>query len=165
MVLRNFHCSRSSVNCWENFRKVCWPIQVTILNSSIISLTNTVNSITFWIEDVTIQSKTVWSSTFSWWHKPSKTIEWNLLIWIIILKDFTNCPYCFKVLIPPRITTMKRVSSLSWITIWQCEIDGNVQVDLTTSKDVFQEVDSSFQFKLLHMNNTWLELYLIRTTL
>lgn len=158
MILGNFHCFSSSIDRGENFWKVCWPVQVAILNSSLICLYNSIDTIAFWVKDIAVQGKTVWCSAFGWWDKTSETIKWNFLIWIIVLKNFTDCLHSLEVLIPPWITTMKRVRSLSWVTIWQREVNCDIQVDLTSTEDILQEIYGLFQLKLFNMNHVRFEL-------
>lgn len=152
MILGHLHCFSSPIDCRDNLWKVRWPIQIAILNSSLVCLNHTVNAIAFRLKDVTIQCETVWCSAFCWWNQPTKAVKRNLFICIIVLQNFTNCPYSLQIFISPRITAMKRVAGLSWVTVWQGEIDSDIQVYFTPSKDVFQEVYCPSQVELYDMD-------------
>ena len=78
------------------------------------------------------------------------------------MKDISYGPDSLKVFISVRMFTMERFSGLFGISIWQSEINGNVQVDLTTSKYIFKEVNCLSDFELQYVYNIILEIQQFR---
>lgn len=92
------------------------------------------------------------------WYSCTKSICWDLFVWVIVLKNITYSSDSLDVFVSPIVLAMQRVM-LSWITIWQGKIDSDVQIDLTSSKHILKEVGWPNLLELYNFNCTFLELY------
>jgi hypothetical protein len=131
--------------------KVGWTIKIDPWNSISIAWDNFFNAITFWLKNISVNRKTMGSSSL-WGNSSAKPIARDLFIRVIILKDTTNWLNSLNVLISLWILTMQRVVFIRG-SIGQCEIDCNTQIDLASTKHILQKVNISLDFKFVDCQN------------
>jgi len=108
----------------EDVREIGWTIKITFAQSILVALHYWFQTIYSWIEDVSIHSKAVRGSIGIWWYCTPKTIQCNLFISIVELKDISDTLNCLKILISLWVEIMKRIW-LSWVSIGQGEVNSN----------------------------------------
>ena len=74
----------------DNWGKVGWSIQVDILKGILVSLNNSIKAINLWVKDVSIEGEAVASLVGLRWYCGSKSIDWELLVRVIVLEDVAN---------------------------------------------------------------------------
>ena len=141
------------VHLIQKFREIGWSIKIAFLKCILITLDYGFNSIDSWIKDVSIQSKAVRGSIWVGWNGTSKSIESNLLVWVVELKYISNILDGLQVLIPGRVEVMKW-ALVSWISIGEGKVYGNGQIDLTTSKYILQEGVMLLNFEMIKLEIT-----------
>ena len=99
-----------------------------------VCLHYTFYSIALWVEDVTIQRKTMICLLFVWWNCCAESECWDLFVVIIVLKNTSNWSYCVEILIC-RVQGVKWISLLR-IPIWHCEVNCNWKAYLTATEDI-----------------------------
>jgi hypothetical protein len=70
----------------------------------------------------------------------SETVDWEKLILIVLFKDTHDAgnSFCVSILLSSWVYIMKRLR-FTRITIRECEVNSDMNVDFTTSEDVIQE--------------------------
>ena len=74
----------------EDGREVGWPIQIYILKSMLVGIFHFLKAIYTWIEDITVQCKTVRSSLRIGWNSTTKSVELDHFVCVVILQDASN---------------------------------------------------------------------------
>ena len=109
-----------------------------------VSSDNSIYSFTFWVEDVSVESKVVgdlWSTgKFS-----TKTINWEAFIIIVVFEnaETSRDSFCILILLCMWIYIMERI----WRTnssIRQSEINGYLDANFTSTKNIIKEGHSLF---------------------
>ena len=134
--------------CWS---KVGGTIEIHILQSTLIGWSDTLKSIDFRIENVSVKGEAVRGSVDCRWNCCTVPKYWNMLFRIIILKNFTNWLNGVKVLVFVHIKIVKRVS-VRWVPIAESEVDCDVKLDFTSAKNVFEESVSLVELECLEIN-------------
>ena len=93
------------------------------------------------------------SSVWVGWNGTSKSIESNLLVWVVELKNISNILDGLQVLISGRVEVMKW-ALVPWISIGEGKVNGNGQIDLTTSKYILQEGVMLLNFEMIKLEIT-----------
>jgi hypothetical protein len=92
---------------------MCWPIKWAASEGIFVSTYDTFYSFNFWLEKVSIQCKAVRNSV-SIRVTPSKAVQGEVLVSIVILENATDASYCLKILVTLLVPVMER--------IWICGI-------------------------------------------
>jgi len=92
VVLRYFHALSHFVGHVKNLVKVSWSVQGHVFDCSLVSLKDSIKAITFWIANITIESKAMtWSSIVRVEMEVGPESEgWELFVRIIELKNISN---------------------------------------------------------------------------
>jgi hypothetical protein len=74
-------------------------VKVNTIYCVFISLNDTINTVTFWIKDIAIESKAVISLLIVGWNRCSKSKSRYLLVVVVVLQDIANASDCVEVLV------------------------------------------------------------------
>ena len=118
--------------------EVRWTVEVDVLQRALVGCCDSLESITFWVEDVAVKSEAVRCSVDGWRDGRSVAEDWDLLLGVIILQDVSSGFDGCEVLVPLHIKVVERIS-LGWITIAECEINGDIELNFASSENIFKE--------------------------
>ncbi len=96
--------------------KIGRSVEINIHNCISICFYYSFNSIAFRIKNVSINCKTMSSSVIYRWYLCSKTKSWNILVRIIILKNWSNWLDCLNIFILIWIEEVQWLG-IVWVTI------------------------------------------------
>ena len=88
--------------------------------------------------------------TITGWDRCTEAVERDLFIVIIVLQDPSYRADGTQVFVSRQVVAVERVI-LSWVSIRQSKINGNIQIDFTPSKDILQEICCSLYFETINM--------------
>lgn len=95
----------SFIDFANNFSEICRTIELSLIDAVLVSSKNSINTVTLWAEDVSIESEAVTRlDILTFYELGSESIGWNLLIGIIILQNVTNCSDGLHVLVSGFVT-------------------------------------------------------------
>jgi hypothetical protein len=80
-----------SIDVFQDTRKVCWTIQLNLLQRRVVSIKNALHAVALWFEDVAVQSeavrgRVVWSSR----KLTAEAVGWVHLVGVVVLDDAHN---------------------------------------------------------------------------
>ena len=105
----------------------------------LVRLHDSINSIDFWVKDISIQGETVISCVSIWWDSCAKTENRDLFVAIIVLQYVAHGLDSVQVLILVHVQQVVERTRLGRCTIRQSKINCYSQADFTTTKYVFEE--------------------------
>jgi len=74
-------------NRFDNRGKVCWTIEIDVIDSMLVGFNYSLKTINFRIENIAIQSKTMACSVVDWRNLSAKTKSRDIFVRIIVLKN------------------------------------------------------------------------------
>lgn len=109
VFLRALFCLGPVIYQLDNWREVSWAIEIDTLNSVFVRLENFIKAVDFRVENVTVQSKAVFSLISIRRNGCSKSKDRDLLVFVIVLKDVADRSNSIQVLVLLHIQVMKTV--------------------------------------------------------
>lgn len=82
-------------------------VQRAFLKSILVAADHRLKSVDSWVKDVAIQGKAVCSSLVIGRNRTTETIQSNLLVGVVVLKNLAYVSYGLKILIPVRIKVVQ----------------------------------------------------------
>jgi len=140
--LRHLEALRHVASHFKYFIEVSWSVQLHLFKRVLVSIKDAIQSITFWVEDVSVQGEAVRSSVLrqtSEFELATEAERWELLVGVVKLEDISHRLESLVVLVLAHALTVKTARICVWITITQGEVNPDGQVDLAASEDVVQE--------------------------
>ena len=137
----------------EDFGEISWATQTAILNGMLVRLNYIIKSLDLWVKDITVQSKAVRSLRPMTWESSPVPIATEFLVAIVVLKDSTNAFDGFLILIVFWIKIVKR-RGIFRKTIRAGEINGDRQIDFTSTNDIFQECCWTFNLQMIELKSS-----------
>jgi hypothetical protein len=135
VALRHFFRLCKWSYLFKNAAEISRSIEVCSLEGLLIMVDNFWNTIHSGVEDVTIQSKTVWSSLRGLRKGSTETIKIYHFRWVIVLQNIADRVDNLKILVPLRIKVMKRIGGVD-CSIGKSEINSQRKFNITSSKDI-----------------------------
>ena len=107
VLLAAIHLFSHLVNDFKDGREISGTVQVDTVDSVLVDVHHTSNTVNFRIEDVSIQSKTVVGNIFVGRDLRAKAEDRNLLVSIIVLQDTSHRVDGFQIFIFIHVKVMK----------------------------------------------------------
>ena len=105
-----------------------WTIEFASVKGCVIAVQDTSNSLHFWVIDVSIHCKTMTDFlllTENIGDASTKTINWELLVVIIVFKNLTNTLDGLEILIFLRVPVVQRCRVHN-LPVRECKINSNL---------------------------------------
>ena len=135
----------------QDFREVSRAVEIHVAYGVLVGLLHAFYSVAFWFENVTIKSKTVRRPVQLLVDLGSEAIGWDFFVGVIVLEYISHCSQRLQVLVFVWIPIVQRIKGVGW-TVREREVNGDIQVYLTPSKDVFQEIHTPFDLELVYIH-------------
>ena len=76
------HLLRSDVlvDLVDDFSEVGWSIQLAIIDGALVALNDFVDAVDTWVEDITVEGKTVTTTVSVRWDRATKSVQVDLLV-------------------------------------------------------------------------------------